>query len=88
MQVWPCFSALSLFPPEDLELLNIKEDSGYLELTTEIVPEILKPFLPINYSLPKLTLTVTDAAELDQQQCIDFSDTQATKQHKQVSATH
>lgn len=66
---------LQPFPSCSLRIWNcyIKEASGYLELTTEIFPGILNPFLPVSYSLPKLTLTVTDAAELDQQQCTDFS---------------
>jgi len=67
----------SSFPFYSLRIWNcyIKEASGYLELTTEIFPEILNLFLPVNYSLPKLTLAVVDAAESDQQQYTDFSDT-------------
>lgn len=59
LRVWNCY---------------IKAVSGYLELIAEIFPEILNPFLPVNYSLSELTLTTTDLTELEQQHT-SFRDT-------------
>lgn len=65
------------FPLYSLRIWNcyIKEVSGYLEFTTEIFPEFLNLYIPVNYSFPKLTFAVVDAADFDQHQHKDFSDT-------------
>lgn len=74
------------FPLYSLRIWNcyIKEISGYLEFTTEIFPEFLNLYIPVNYSSPKLTLAVVEAAEFDQHQCKDFNDTKQPQNKTQT----